>query len=46
MEAEKALLTEVDVAPLVDKQSVIYGNGVDHRIDAAGIVVQSVRILA
>ena len=45
-EAEKALITDVDVAPLVDKQTVFYANGAEFRLDSDGVVTQSMKLLA
>ena len=45
-EGEKALIAAADIAPLVDKQVSIYGNGAQFRVDSNGLVVQSLRLLA
>lgn len=45
-EGEKALIAAADVAPLVDKQVLLYGNGAQFRLNANGLVVQSLRLLA
>lgn len=41
---EKALIKDVNVAPLVNKESKFFANGADFRIDADGIVPQSLRL--
>lgn len=43
--AEKALIANVDVAPLVNREAKIYANGAEFRLDADGIVPQSLRLL-
>lgn len=43
-EAEKALIADVDVAPLVNKQRMLFANGAEFRLDADGIVPQSMRL--
>lgn len=42
---EKALIANADVSPLVNKQTLIYANGAEFRIDPDGIVPQSLRLL-
>lgn len=45
-EGEKALIANVDVAPLVNKLAEVYANGASFRLDADGIVVHSLRLFA
>ncbi len=43
--AEKALIANVDIAPLVNREAKVYANGAEFRLDADGIVPQSLRLL-
>lgn len=42
---EKALIANVDVAPLVNREAKVFANGAEFRLDADGIVPQSLRLL-
>lgn len=42
---EKALISDVDVAPLGNRQSMYFANGAEFRLDGDGLVPQSLRLL-